>query len=123
MIIIYVSFLVWRLPATYDEIEQLFRIYKMIQNKSFAYLCENIKIAQELGFTTRKLLKYGYLLHNYPPYTKNVLSTLPNLAGADLAKSMRQFPKLVMVSPKNYNLIYDYLQVSFFTSRIYNIYY
>lgn len=102
----------WLLDATYEDIERLFRVYKMIQNKSFAYLCENIKIAQELGFTKEKLLKYGYLLHSYPPYTKTMLSTMPNLAGADLAKSMRVYPKLVMVSPRNYKLIYEHLKVS-----------
>lgn len=84
----------------------------MIKNKSLAYLCENIEIAEYLGFERNKLLKYGYLLHNYPKYTKIALEEFRNIAGGDLKKSMRLYPKLIMVSPKNYIKIYGILKVT-----------
>lgn len=99
------------MQTTTDEIERLFRVYKMIKNKSLRYLCENIEIAEDLGFTPNKLLKYGYLLHNYPKYTRTALEEFPNIAGANLKKEMRRYPKLVMVSPKNYIKIYGILKV------------
>lgn len=82
----------------------------MIKNKSMRYLCENLEIAEELGFEPQKLLKYGYLLHNYPKYTKTALQEFPNIAGADLKRAMRMYPKLVMIAPKNYIRIYGILK-------------
>lgn len=119
LICLLIVIVVWRLDASVDDIETLFRIHKMIRNKSLVYLCENIKIADKLGFTKEKMLKYGYLLHNYPNYTKTVLRTMPFIAGVDLARSMRIYPKLVMVSPRNYKIIYKYLKVCMFLGLIY----
>ncbi|KAJ8926777.1 hypothetical protein NQ314_020827 [Rhamnusium bicolor] len=104
------SFLKWRLNATEDEIIKLFRIYKMIRNKSFRIIQENIALVEDIGFDRRKILKYGYLLHNFPNYTKTVLKDFPNLAGADMKKAMRQYPKLIMTSPTNILKIYGILK-------------
>lgn len=83
----------------------------MIQNKSLQNLCENIAIAEDLGFTRRGILKYAYLLHSLPRYPKTALKEFPNIAGADLRKAMREYPKLIMTSPKNYVKIYGILKV------------
>lgn len=101
-----------RLNATEDEIIRLFRIHKMIKNKSFRIVQENITIAEDLGFDRRKILKHGYLLHNYPNYPKTVLRDFPNLAGADMRRAMFVYPKLVMASPVNIVKIYGTLKVS-----------
>ncbi|KAJ8916747.1 hypothetical protein NQ315_013952 [Exocentrus adspersus] len=98
------------LDATEDEIIRLFRIHMMVKNKSFRIVQENISIAQDLGFEKHKILKYGYLLHNYPDYTKTVLRDFPNLAGANMRKAMRMYPKLVMISPTNIIKIYGILK-------------
>lgn len=85
----------------------------MIKNKSFQILCENIAIAEDIGFTPRRLLRYAYLLHNMPRYTKTALKEFSNIAGADLKKCMKEYPKLIMVSPRNYVKIYGILKVVF----------
>lgn len=91
----------------------------MITLKSLKYLCENIAIAEDLNFKPiRKLLKYGYLLHMYPQYSKTVLETMPNLAGSDLKMYMRRYPKLAMVSPRNYVEIYKMLKVAYINYAI-----
>lgn len=107
----FLYFLAWRLNATAEEIERLFRIYKMIQNKSLQNLCENIAIAEEIGIVGRQILRYGYLLHNLPRYPKTTLKELSNIAGSDLKKAMRHYPKLIMISPRNYVKIYGILKV------------
>ncbi|XP_018576444.1 transcription termination factor 5, mitochondrial [Anoplophora glabripennis] len=104
------SFLRMRLNATEDEIIRLFRIHKTIKNKSFRVVQENIAIAEDLGFDQRKLIKHGYLLHNYPKYPKTVLKDFPNLAGSDMRKAMWMYPKLVMASPTNIIKIYGTLK-------------
>lgn len=100
----------WRLEASAEQIERIFRIYPMIRNKSLQNLCENIAIAEELGFTASRILRYPYLLHNFPKYTKTVLKEYSDIAGADLKKAMGDYPKLIMVSPKNYVKIYGILK-------------
>ncbi|CAH0557908.1 unnamed protein product [Brassicogethes aeneus] len=104
------EFLKQKLNASEDDIVKLFRIHKMVINKSFRVIQENIKLAKELGFTDKKILKYGYILHNYPQYTKTILDDFSNLAGADMRESMRKFPKLFMTSPKNMIKIYGALK-------------
>ncbi|KAJ8974861.1 hypothetical protein NQ317_001959 [Molorchus minor] len=104
------SFLKFKLEATDDEIIKLFRTHKMIKNKSFRVIQENIALAEDLGFERRKILKFGYLIHNYPKYTKTVLTDFSNLAGADMRTAMRQYPKLIMASPKNIVKIYGILK-------------
>lgn len=116
-VIYFKKFAEWRLNTTQDEIEKLYRIHKMIRGKSLVYLCENIALAEDLNFPPEKMLKFGYLLHNYPKYPKFVLENMPNLAGADMKKAMRTYPKLVTVSPKNYHIIYDFLKVCNFSGH------
>ncbi|KAJ8961175.1 hypothetical protein NQ318_008856 [Aromia moschata] len=82
----------------------------MVKNKSFRVIHENIALAEDLGFERRKILKYGYILHNYPTYPKTVLNDFPNLAGVDMRIAMRQYPKLMMTSPKNILKIYGILK-------------
>lgn len=101
----------WRLNSTTEEIDRVFRVYKMIKNKSLRNLCENIRIAEELGFTEKRMLKYAYILQNYPKYPQVTLNEFANIAGADLRRAMKAFPKLIMVSPKNYVKIYGILKV------------
>lgn len=110
----------WRLEATEEEIQRLFRIYQVMKNKSLQFLCENIKIAEELLIPPNKLLKYGYLLHNYPKYPRTVLKEFPNIAGSDLRKAMRNYPKLIMISPKNYVKIYGILKVCLYSYSLHN---
>lgn len=100
-----------KLNMTEDEIIRLFRIHRMIKNKSFRIVQENIAIVEDLGFDRRKLIKHGYLLHNYPNYPKTVLKDFPNLAGADMRKAMWMYPKLVMTSPTSIVKIYGILKV------------
>ncbi|GJQ86720.1 hypothetical protein Trydic_g14790 [Trypoxylus dichotomus] len=105
------QYLEWRLEATSDEIETLFRVYRgTLRYKSIRWLCENIEFALELGFTPRKLLGFGYLLSNDPNIPKEVLKEMPTLAGVDMRVMMRRFPKLVTISLKHYLKIYDILK-------------
>lgn len=86
-------------------------MYQMIRSKSLQNLCENIAIAEELGFGKKRILKYAYLLQSFPKYPRTALKELSNIAGADLRKSMKDYPKLVLVPPKNYIKIYGILKV------------
>ncbi|KAK9869839.1 hypothetical protein WA026_003565 [Henosepilachna vigintioctopunctata] len=103
-------YLKWRLQATSEEIDLLFRIHHMVHNKSVRLLCENIHLALEVGLTLRRIVKSGYILHSYPKYTKEVLRDFHNIAGGDLKKAILGCPKLFMVSPKNYAKIYGILK-------------
>lgn len=104
------NFLKLRLRGTEDEINNLLRVHKIIRNKSFKVIQENIKIAEDLGFETRKLIKYGYLLGNYPNYPKTTLRDLDNIAGINMRVAMRRYPKLIMTSPKSIIKIYGILK-------------
>ncbi|XP_060518431.1 transcription termination factor 5, mitochondrial [Cylas formicarius] len=99
-----------KLGASEEDLIKLFRIHRVIRNKSFRMIRENIKIAEGLGFSPEKILKCGYLLHNYPEYPKKVLGDLNNIAGIDMKVAMRSYPKLVMVSPKNIIKVYGILK-------------
>lgn len=85
----------------------------MLKYKSFRIVQENISLAEELELSPAKILKHGYLLHNFPRYTRIVLTDLCNLAGADMKQAMKLYPKLMMTSPKNFIKIYGILKVSF----------
>lgn len=100
----------WRLDATDEQVEVLFRVHKMIANKSIRLLCENIALCEDIGFSKRKIIKCGYLLHTYPKYTKEILKDIPNIAGADMKRAMFLYPKLFMTSPKNIIKIYGILK-------------
>lgn len=102
----------WRLGYSIDEIEKLFRINIILKGKSLQQLCENLKIAEQLGFTSEKLLRFGQILQNNPLYPKKALKENPTIAGVDLAKAMLACPRLVMVVPRNYPKIYEALKVS-----------
>ncbi|KAG5868528.1 hypothetical protein JTB14_032275 [Gonioctena quinquepunctata] len=104
------SFLRLKLEATQDDIIKLFRIHKMIRNKSLRVIQENIKIAEDLGFDHNRIVRYGYLLHNHPTYTKTTLRDIPDLAGMDMRKAMKQYPKLIMTPTKNIIKIYGILK-------------
>ncbi|XP_056632644.1 transcription termination factor 5, mitochondrial [Diorhabda sublineata] len=103
-------FLKMRLGGTEEEIDNLLQVHHIIKNKSFKVIQENIKIAEDLGFAPRKLIKYGYLLGNYPNYPKTTLRDLDNIAGIDMRVVMRRYPKLIMTSPKNIIKIYGILK-------------
>lgn len=83
----------------------------MIKHKSFSVIQENISIAISLGFEAEVIPKYGYLLYNNPNYAKRTLEEFGNLAGADMRKAMRLFPKLVVTVPSNFIKIYGILKV------------
>lgn len=85
----------------------------MIKHKSLQIIQENISLAEEMGLSPKKIIKHGYILHNYPKYTKTALSDLSNLAGTNLKESMKVYPKLMMTSPKNFLKIYGILKVVF----------
>ncbi|KAL3281367.1 hypothetical protein HHI36_004578 [Cryptolaemus montrouzieri] len=103
-------YLKWRLKASTEEIDVLFRTHKMVQNKCIRYLCENIKLALDIGLPLKRIIRSGYILHSYPKYTKEVLRDFANIAGGDLKQAMYRSPKLCMVSPKNYAKIYGILK-------------
>lgn len=103
----------WKFNYTTEEIERLFRINSILKGKSLKQLCENIKIAEDLGFTPEKLLRFGQILRNNPLYPKRTLKENPTIAGMDLAKAMLACPRLISVVPRNYNKIYATLKVSY----------
>ncbi|XP_072376249.1 transcription termination factor 5, mitochondrial [Diabrotica undecimpunctata] len=104
------TFLMLRLDITKEEVENLFRVHKMIRNKSFKVIQQNIRLAEELGIGPKKIIKYGYLLSNYPTYPETTLRDLSNLAGMDMRIEMRRYPKLITSSPKNIIKIYGILK-------------
>lgn len=103
-------YLGWRLQATKAEMEKLFRIHIFIRNKSIRLLCENIKLALQVGLSLKRIRTSGYVLHAYPPYTKDVLRDYSNIAGGNLMKAIKGCPKLLMVSPEKYAKIYGLLK-------------
>ncbi|XP_015835272.1 transcription termination factor 5, mitochondrial isoform X2 [Tribolium castaneum] len=104
------EYLKWRLNATDDDIAKLVKVHPTVCRKSFKYLCENIATAEELGFTHDKILKYGYILHAYPKYTKEVMEKYPVVAGACIKRAMRMYPKIVNTSPSNIKRILQILR-------------
>ncbi|CAH1176044.1 unnamed protein product [Phaedon cochleariae] len=104
------TYLRLRLGATEDDIIKLFRIHKIIKNKSLRFIQENIRLAEDLGFEHRRILKYGYILHSFPAYTQTTLTDLSNLAGANMRQAMLSYPKLFMTDPKNIIKIYGILK-------------
>jgi hypothetical protein len=104
------AYLKWRLQATEKEITRLIKVHPTIYRKSFKYLCENITLAEELGFTPEKMFKYGYILQGYPKYTKEVLEKYPVIAGVCMKRAMRMYPKLMTTSPSNVEKIYNILK-------------
>nr|CAI5820507.1 unnamed protein product [Callosobruchus analis] len=105
------SFLKCRLKATDDDLVTLFRVHKMVKNKSFQIIQENIAIAEELGFDTEKILKNGYILNNYPKYARTILEDFSNIAGLDMRNAVKIYPKLLMISPNSIIRIYGILKV------------
>lgn len=99
------------MDATNDQIENLYRIHVTVHRKSFKYLCQNIALAEELGFTHEKILKYGYILHAYPKYTQEVIEKYANLCGVCIKKAMRMYPKLMTTPPSNVAKILKILKV------------
>ncbi|CAH1983929.1 unnamed protein product [Acanthoscelides obtectus] len=104
------SFLKWRLNAGEDDIVKLFTVHRMIINKSFRIIQENIAIAEELGFNSDKILKNGFLLNNYPTYARTILEDFSNLAGADMKRAIKHHPKLLTRPPRNIIKIYGILK-------------
>lgn len=86
-------------------------MYTLSKVKSFENLSENFAIAEELGFPSQKLLKYGYLLTVNPKHTKKVLSEMPTIAGVDMRRAMKMHPKLIGISLEKYTKMYEYLKV------------
>ncbi|XP_050301795.1 transcription termination factor 5, mitochondrial isoform X2 [Anthonomus grandis grandis] len=107
---ILVDWLKERLNASEHQIIQLLRVHKMIKNKSFRIINENITMAESLGMTHTKILRSGYVLNNYPEYPKTMLRDHPFFAGVDLAKHYAVNPKLMMISPRKFMEIYDILK-------------
>lgn len=89
-----------RLKASEDEITNLLRVHKMIKNKSFRLINENITLAESIGISNRKILRSGYLLNTYPEYPKTMLRDHPVLAGVHITTFYRTNPKLMMINPK-----------------------
>ncbi|CAH1104605.1 unnamed protein product [Psylliodes chrysocephalus] len=104
------NFLRIRLNGTKDEIDNLIRIHKFVRNKSFRVIQENIKVAQSLGFEPRKIIKYGYLLASCPSYAETTLRDLGNIAGIDMKRAMRLYPKLMITPPRNIIKTYGILK-------------
>lgn len=101
----------WRLELTDKSVTNLLAVHANIRYKSLRYLCENIKIAEDLGFTPEKIYKNGYLLRNYPKYTKDTLEEFSALAGVDMRTAMRRYPKLVTTPTANIRQIHSILKV------------
>lgn len=72
---------------------------------------ENISIAEELGFSLQRILKCGYIIRNYPDYTKQTLKEFPTLAGYDIRMAMRSYPTLVVTPTSRIRKTYEVLKV------------
>lgn len=93
----------------------------MIKNKSFRIINENICLAESMGLSKDKILKCGFLLHNYPAYPKTMLKKYPYFAGIDIATVYKKNPKMMMANPYRFQEIYSLLKVSKCSAKI--IYY
>ncbi|KAH1001548.1 hypothetical protein HUJ04_005549 [Dendroctonus ponderosae] len=99
-----------RLKTSEDEIINLLRVHKMIANKSFRIINENITLAESIGISNRKILRSGYLLNTYPEYPKTMLRDHPILAGVNIAAYYRTNPKLMMINPRKILEIFKLLK-------------
>lgn len=109
--IVFHFFLAWRLQASDKEIEQLFVVHPGISKKSFRIMEENISMAQELGFSLQKILKCGYIIKNFPEYTKQTLKEFPTLAGYNIKMALRSYPTLVVTPTIRIRKTYQVLKV------------
>lgn len=94
-----------------DEIERMLRLYPVIRNKSLRLLCQNLEMLEDLNFGKHRILKYGYVITVFPKHTRTLLQEFSNIAGADLRKCIREYPKLLRIPLKNYVKIYGILKV------------
>lgn len=90
----------------------------MIKNKSFRIINENICLAESLGLNKDKILKCGFLLHNYPAYPKTMLNEYPFFAGINIAKVYKTNPKMMMANPNKFQEIYSLLKVRKYSAKI-----
>lgn len=104
----------WRLQASGMAIRELFVIHPGMPNKSFRIMEENITLAEELGFTSQRILKCGYLIKNYPEYTKQTLREFPVLAGCNMKTAMRANPNLIVTPTARIRKTYEILKVAIF---------
>lgn len=104
-------FLAWRLNATEKEIREIFVIHPGTGNKSFRVMEENISMAEEIGFNSQRIIKCGYIIRNYPGYTKQTLKEFPFLAGIDMKVAMRLNPTLVVTPTIRIRKTYETLKV------------
>ncbi|CAG9768651.1 unnamed protein product [Ceutorhynchus assimilis] len=107
---ILIDWLKTKLKITNEDLSKLLRIHKMIKNKSFTVINENIALAKSVGLKKPKILKCGYLLNNYPEYPKTMLQDSPHFAGVDFAKAYKNNPKLMMINPRKIKEIYAILK-------------
>lgn len=109
----------WRLDATTEEIETLFRQYRLNKIKCLAFLCHNITTAVEiLHIEPRKLLRQGHVLAAFPRYTEELLNrTLPEMQ-PELIEAIKKTPKLFSVPPGNFREIYTILEVSIYEGKL-----
>lgn len=77
---------------------------------------ENISFAESLGFSSRKIVKCGYVIQNYPEYPKQTLREFPTLAGADMRVAMKENPTLIVTPTKRIRETYKVLKVNVITS-------
>lgn len=103
-------FISYRLEASPEKIEKLFRTHLHIHNKSLTFLCENINIALELGYSKTRLMNNGYILQTNPLNTREVLNALPTLAQCDMRAQMKMYPKLIGISLQNFLRTYELLR-------------
>lgn len=72
---------------------------------------ENIAMAEELGFSSQRIIKCGYIIKNFPDYTKETLKEFPTLAGCDMRTAMRSYPTLMVTPTVRIRKTYQVLKV------------
>lgn len=84
---------------------------------------ENISIAEELGFTSHKILKCGYIIRNHPEIPKQTLREFPELAGCDMRFAMRCYPTLIVTPTIKIRKTYEILKVCLNKNIFHNHFY
>lgn len=101
----------WLFDVDEDRIEKFYRTYTIKYVKSFTYLCDNYSIVKQLGFTSDKIMKSGYVLSVYPQHTRAVLNELSRIIDVNIMKVMKVHPKLIGIPLKQFKAIYECLKV------------
>lgn len=105
-------FLMWRLNASYETIQKLFRKFSLAKIWSFKQLCQSIQFAEQLGCTPDKIFQYGHTFKTPPKTIESLLIQVPTLAGLDICKVISSTPYLIRVPPEQLLASYKILKIN-----------